>query len=62
MVKNFINWLKYSGVWCTIILNPFHWSFSWEVVKQDPLNPKMTQLDFKLGPVRLLIVFDNGEW
>jgi len=56
------NWLRYSGIWITIVLNPFHWRFSWEVIREDDLNPKMNQMFFQLLFVNIRIILDDGSW
>lgn len=62
MINKIYNWIRYSGVWVTLIVNPLHWRFNWEVIKPDDLNPSMYQLDFQLFFLRVLIVFDDGSW
>jgi PhoPQ-activated pathogenicity-related protein len=57
-----MKWLMYSGVWVTLIVNPFHWRFSWEVIKPDDLNPKRYMLFFQLLLLNIRIVFDDGSW
>lgn len=62
MLKQVYNWIRYSGIWVTLIVNPFHWRFSWEVIKHDDLNPKMYLLEFQLFFLNIRIVFDDGSW
>lgn len=56
-----MNWLTYSGIWCTIIVNPLHWSFSWVVVRRDELSG-YDMLNFQLFFLNIKIIIDNGDW
>ena len=56
------NWLRYSGIWVTIVVNPFHWRFDWQVIRDDDLNPNMSQLFFQLLLINVRIVLDDGSW
>jgi len=62
MLKLVYNWIRYSGVWITLIGNPFHWRFSWELLKDDELNPKMNRFEMQLFFLNIRIVLDDGSW
>ena len=62
MIRTIYKWLRYSGIWITIVVNPFHWRFTWEVIKEDELNPKMNRMFFQLFFINIRIVLDDGSW
>jgi hypothetical protein len=56
-----MNWIKYSGVWIGIVLNPFHWRFGFvkgENVWDDPVFENCLHL----GPVWIRVIIDDGRW
>lgn len=53
----FLKYVKYSGVWVGLVLNPYHWQFEWRKEKD-----KVKSDTFFLGPLWLTIVIDNGNW
>lgn len=57
-----MNWIRYSGVWVTLIVNPLHWRFRSYMAKPDDLNPKMWKLDAQLLFINLRVVIDDGSW
>lgn len=62
MLKNLINYLKYSGVWMGIILNPFHWSFQLQLLKPTDMDPQQHGLYANFGPFWIRMVIDNGTY
>lgn len=62
MLKILSNYIRYSGVWVTFGLNPLHWSFKFEFMHPDELNPKMRGIYFVLAFVSVRIVIDDGSW
>lgn len=54
-----MNWLKYSGVFLTFAVNPFHWRLGFEYGK-DELNAWSLKLN--LLPLGVHIVVDDGSW
>jgi len=58
-----MNWLRYSGIWVTLICNPYHWQVSFST-QPDPiwndLNTKEYVLQFLFVSVR--VVIDNGKY
>jgi hypothetical protein len=63
-MKKFIEYLRYSGVWIGIVLNPFHWQPKIET--KDPLfndmNPNGKLLYISLGPLWIRIVIDDATY
>lgn len=58
-----INWLKYSGVWVTLICNPFHWRIS--LLKNSVFelpSPNRTEYGIQLFMLSIRIVLDDGSW
>jgi len=62
MSKNFLNYLKYSGVWISFALNPYHWRVSFEFKKPDDMDPSMYAVYATIGPLAVRLVLDNGSW
>lgn len=62
MLKNLNNYLKYSGIWVGLVINPYHWDFRIEKMHPDELNPNMVGLYLAGGPVWIRIVIDDGSW
>lgn len=52
-----MNWIKYSGVWFGIVVNPFHWQFGWK-----RSNDAVFENAIHVGPVWIRVVLDNGQW
>lgn len=53
-----LKYLKYSGIWCGIIVNPHHWVFKYYGESEDVLFSK----SIMFGPIWITIVIDNGKW
>lgn len=51
-----MNWLKYSGIWIGIVLNPYHWRLKWEHDSEQVFENCLY-----VGPVWIRVIFDNGE-
>jgi hypothetical protein len=60
-LKTIFNWLKYSGVWVTISLNPFHWDL-WATTMKDELSRFGYRYEIQLLFLNIRIVLDDGEW
>jgi|688.fasta_scaffold59420_6 hypothetical protein len=54
-----MKWLKYSGVFLTLAVNPFHWRIGLDWGK-DELNGWTLKLNFL--PLGVHVVIDNGDW
>ena len=62
MLKNFRNYCKYSGIWLTLIANPYHWVFAFRIGDPHELQPKINSLLISFGPIVLRAVLDDGSW
>jgi hypothetical protein len=62
MLKTLSKYIQYSGVWVTFGLNPFHWSFRFDFLHPDDLNPKMRGIYVVCGFVSVRVVIDDGSW
>lgn len=60
--KTFLNYCKYSGVWVSFALNPYHWRFNLELSKPDGMDPAMHTAVISIGPVTIRAVLDDGSW
>jgi hypothetical protein len=61
-LKTLVNYLKFSGVWVSFALNPYHWRISFGLKKPDDLDPAMHVLHSSIGPISIRIVVDDGSW
>ena len=59
MIK-FLNYLKYSGVWIGIVLNPYHWRFGF--LKESLYDDYVFENCFSFGPVWIRVIIDDGRW
>jgi hypothetical protein len=57
-----MKWLKYSGVWFTLALNPYHWRINFEVHGPDDMDPAMHVICATVGPLTVRIVIDDGSY
>jgi len=58
------NWIRYSGIWITIIVNPLHWTIS---MNKNPYDsewpaPDRHELHIQLLMVSFRLVIDSGRW
>jgi hypothetical protein len=56
------NYLKYSGLWAGLVLNPYHWNFKLEVNPQHGIDTYIFHFELYLGLVWLRVVIDDGSW
>jgi hypothetical protein len=56
-----MNWIKYSGIWIGIVLNPFHWRLGF-VSGADVWNDPVFENCLHLGPVWIRVIIDDGRW
>jgi hypothetical protein len=54
-----MNWLKYSGIFITATVNPFHWRLGLEYGK-DEMSVWSGRLN--LLCLGIHVVIDNGQW
>lgn len=67
ILKNLLNWFKYSGVWVGFVFNPYHWEPD---LKLKTRNSLLTDhdvwgiifLEINLGFVWLRVIIDDGRW
>jgi hypothetical protein len=59
-----MDWIKYSGIWVTLICNPFHWQFSYVANETETEWPAPNRKTYILQILMLSvrIVIDNGDW
>lgn len=57
-----MNWLKYSGVFITLILNPFHWRLGFEMGRDEIMGPKSHYLKVSILPLSVNVIIDDGQW
>lgn len=62
MIRNILNYLKWSDIAITFIVNPCSWKIEYEYSKPDSLNPKMHAISIKFLMLRLLVIIDDGSW
>jgi hypothetical protein len=62
MLKTLSNYLRYSGIWVGLVVNPFHWDFRIQTLHPDDLNPNMRGVYVSIGPIWTRLVIDNGSW
>ena len=56
-----MNWLKYSGIWVTLVCNPYHWRVSFRN-ESDSAWPDTTEYVVQLVCVSVRVVVDNGSY
>lgn len=61
-LKTFLNFCKYSGVWISIGLNPYHWRLSFKLDTPTDMDPAMYILNIACGPINVRAVLDDGSW
>jgi len=54
-----MNWIRYSGIWIGIVVNPFHWRFGFV---KDSLDVNVFENCLHLGPVWIRVIIDDGRW
>jgi hypothetical protein len=58
-----MDWLRYSGMWITLVVNPLHWRFSFSFKSDDVyLSPNLKEISTQLAFLSLRLVIDNGDW
>ncbi len=53
-------WLKYSGLWAGVAINPFHWRFEW--VRNTDHNDLVFENVVYFGPMWIRVIIDDGRW
>jgi hypothetical protein len=62
MLKILSKYIRYSGIWVSVAINPCHWRVSFEFMHPDELNPNMRGVFISLLPISLRIIVDDGSW
>ena len=62
MLKILSNYLKYSGIWMGLVINPYHWELKFQKYHPDELNPNMYGVYYCIGPIWIRLIIDNGSW
>lgn len=57
-----MDWLRYSGIWLTLVFNPFHWRIGLIKDTHWAPAPNRTEVAFQFLFLTLRIVLDNGDW
>jgi len=57
-----MNWLKYSGVFVTIVLNPFHWRLGFASGRDELMGPKSWFFKLNIIMIGINVVIDDGSW
>ena len=52
-----MSWLKYSGIWAGLVVNPYHWRLKWE-----SSDARVFENCIYVGPVWIRVIIDNGKW
>jgi hypothetical protein len=50
-MKKVFNYLKYSGVWIGLIVNPFHWRLAWDKETKEWPDNRMFENCVYVGPI-----------
>ncbi len=56
-----MKFLKYSGIWFGLIVNPYHWRFAIEK-PLDWLDQPLDGFAIYIGPVWMRVIIDDGSW
>jgi hypothetical protein len=55
------NYIRYSGIWIGLAINPFHWQLGWKS-NMDAINTSIFDNSMHFGPVWIRLVIDDGKW
>ena len=61
-LKILSKYIRHSGVWLGLVVNPCHWEFRLDRLRPDDMNPKMRGLYISFGPFLFRLVVDDGSW
>jgi hypothetical protein len=61
-LKTFLNYIKYSGLWMGVAINPYHWELRFVTDGHTDLDPKQHLVFVALGPFWIRGVIDDGTW
>ena len=59
-----MDWIKYSGIWITLIVNPLHWHIAYCINpnKAEWPAPSRREISLQLLMLSVRVVIDNGDW
>jgi len=61
-MKTFFNYVRYSGIWIGLIVNPFHWTFRWVNGSQEWPDTNLFENCVYIGPIYIRVIIDDGRW
>jgi hypothetical protein len=56
-----MKFLKYSGIWFGLVINPYHWRFAINQPEDALLQP-LDGIEIFCGPVWMRVIIDDGSW
>jgi hypothetical protein len=60
-VKSLLDYLKYSGIWIGLVINPYHWRFGF--VQSDTVwDDHVFENCLHVGPIWIRVIIDDGRW
>lgn len=62
MLKILSKYIRYSGIWAGIVVNPFHWEARYDQLHPDDLNPNMRGFYASIGAIWVRVILDDGSW
>ena len=57
-MTRFLRYLKYSGIWFGVAVNPYHWKISWRATA----GPAPEENVIQFGPFWIRVIIDDGRW
>jgi hypothetical protein len=58
-----MDWLRYSGIWLTLVLNPLHWRIGKVDYGLGLLDgPNKKEFAYQVLFLTVRVVLDNGDW
>lgn len=61
-LKIFLDYLKFSGVWISFAINPYHWRLAYRFDRPNDTDPALYQCNITLGPLSVRAILDDGSW
>lgn len=62
-MEKILKYLKYSGIWFGVVVNPYHWRFGFS---KDTFGVNYGDYIFEnclhVGPVWIRVIIDDGRW
>lgn len=57
-----LNWIRYSGIFIHVIVNPFHWRLGFASGRDEIMGPNSWFVKITLLFVAVNVVIDDGSW